>query len=172
MSDLLRLAWTFFWLSFLAVGGGLGVLPEMQRQVVAAGWVTSREFVDGYALSQLTPGPNMLVVVFIGYHAHGVAGAVVAGAAMFLPAVALAALAARRWDDLRTRPWARAVERALAPIGVGLMAGGAYTLARSAVHDLFGAGLAAGAFVVLWRGWLPPVAVVLLAGLVGWLTGP
>ncbi len=34
MADLLGLAWTFLWLSFIAVGGGLGVLPEMQRQVV------------------------------------------------------------------------------------------------------------------------------------------
>ena len=62
MTDLLHLAWTFLWLSFIAVGGGLGVLPEMQRQVVERyGWVTAREFVDGYTLSQLTPGPNMLV---------------------------------------------------------------------------------------------------------------
>src|SRR5207245_1773922 len=72
MADLLGLAWTFLWLSFIAVGGGLGVLPEMQRQVVGRyGWVTAREFVDGYTLSQLTPGPNMLVAMFVGYRAHG-----------------------------------------------------------------------------------------------------
>src|SRR5438093_977278 len=76
MSDLLLMTWTFLWLSLLCVGGGLGVIPEMQRQVVANHqWVTAREFVDGYTLAQLTPGPTMLVVAFVGYRAHGLPGA-------------------------------------------------------------------------------------------------
>ena len=50
---------------------GLGVVPELERQVVRHAWVTPQEFIDGYALSQLTPGPSMLVAVFVGYRAHG-----------------------------------------------------------------------------------------------------
>jgi chromate transporter len=172
MADLLHLAWTFLWLSFIAVGGGLGVLPEMQRQVVERyGWVTAREFVDGYTLSQLTPGPNMLVAIFVGYRAHGLVGALVAGVAVFLPTSLLTAIVARRWERLRDRPWAIAAERALAPVGIGLMGAGVYTLARSAVHDWSTAALAAAATVVLAARWLPPVVVVLVGGLVGWLAG-
>jgi chromate transporter len=172
MAVLLHLAWTFLWLSFIAVGGGLGVLPEMQRQVVERyGWVTAREFVDGYTLSQLTPGPNMLVAIFVGYRAHGLVGALVAGVAVFLPTSLLTAIVARRWARLRDRPWALAAERALAPVGIGLMGAGVYTLARSAVHDWSTAALAAAATVVLAARWLPPVVVVLVGGLVGWLAG-
>ncbi len=172
MADLLRLTWTFLWLSLLCVGGGLGVLPEMQRQVVERfGWVTTREFVDGYTLSQLTPGPSMLVVVFVGYRAHGVPGAVLAGLAMFLPTSALSACVARRWERVRENAWALAAERALAPVGIGLMAAGVYTLARSVVHDLTTAALATAAIVLLGASWLPPVAVVLAGGVVGWLFG-
>jgi len=172
MADLLHLAWTFLWLSFIAVGGGLGVLPEMQRQVVGRyGWVTAREFVDGYTLSQLTPGPNMLVAIFVGYRAHGVVGGLVAGVAAFLPTSLLTAVVAGRWGRLRGRPWALAAERALAPVGIGLMGAGVYTLARSAVHDWVTAALAAAATVALAARWLPPVAVVLVGGLVGWLVG-
>ena len=170
MTDLLHLAATFLWLSFIAVGGGLGVLPEMQRQVVTRyGWVTTREFVDGYTLAQLTPGPNMLVAIFVGYGAHGLVGALVAGTAMFVPTSSLTGLIARRWERLRRRPWALATERALAPVGIGLMAAGVYTLARSAVHDWVTAALAAAATVVLAARWLPPVLVVLAGGVVGWL---
>ena len=170
MTDLLHLAATFLWLSFIAVGGGLGVLPEMQRQVVTRyGWVTTREFVDGYTLAQLTPGPSMLVAIFVGYRAHGFVGALVAATAMFMPTTLLTALIARRWDRLRSRPWALAIERALAPVGIGLMAAGVYTLARSAVHDWVTAALAAAAAVVLAARWLPPVLVVLAGGVVGWL---
>ena len=76
MAELALLTWTFLWLSLLCVGGGLGVIPEMERQSVTIhGWLTAREFVDGYTLTQLTPGPNMLIAVFVGYRAHGVLGA-------------------------------------------------------------------------------------------------
>ena len=172
MGDLLRLTWTFLWLSLLCVGGGLGVLPEMQRQVVERfGWVTTREFVDGYTLSQLTPGPNMLVVVFVGYRAHGVPGALLAALAMFLPTSVLGGFVARRWERVRENAWALAAERALAPVGIGLMAAGVYTLARSAVHDLATTALAAAATVLLSISSLPPVAVVCAGGVVGWLLG-
>ncbi len=90
MKLLAILTWTLFRLSFLCVGGGLSAIPEMQRQVVSTyGWLTPREFVDGYALSQVTPGPAMLVVTFIGYRVSGILGAFLATAAMFLPNLCL-----------------------------------------------------------------------------------
>ena len=172
IADLLRLTWTFLWLSLICVGGGLGVVPEMQRQVVDRfHWVTAREFLDGYTLSQLTPGPNMMVAIFVGYRAHGLAGALLAGTAMFLPVSILTATVARHWETLRDRPWARACEHALAPIGIGLMAAGVYTLARSAVQDWTTGALAILAAVILYGRWLPTHALVLAAGLVGWLAG-
>jgi len=169
MADLARLTWTFLWLSLICVGGGLGVVPEMQCQVVGAGWVTSREFLDGYALSQLTPGPGMLVAVFVGYRAHGLAGALLAGTAMFLPTSALTAIIARRGASLRQRPWAAAVERALTPIGIGLMAAGVYTLSRTGIHDAPAAIIAALAGLVLWTRRVPAIVVVLAAGAIGWI---
>jgi chromate transporter len=170
MSGLFTLTWTFLWLSLLCVGGGLGVVPEMERQVVSLhAWLTPRQFVDGYTLSQLTPGPNMLVVVFVGYAAHGIPGGVLAGAAMFLPASLLAGVVAAGWQRWRAHRWAVPVERALAPIGMGLMAAGVYTLARAALHDPLSIMLAAGATLVLLAKWAPPAAVVLAAGAIGWL---
>ena len=172
IADLARLAWTFLWLSMICVGGGLGVVPEMQRQVVDRfHWVTARQFLDGYALSQLTPGPTMLVVVFVGYGAHGVVGGLVALAAMFLPASVLTAVIARHWAALRHRPWAITVERALLPVGIGLMSAGVYTMSRSGIRDVPTAAIAVAAGLVLWTGRVPAVLVVLAAGAVGWLAG-
>ena len=172
MLDLARMTWTFLWLSLICVGGGLGVIPELQRQVVDRHhWVTAREFLDGYTLSQLTPGPNMMVAVFVGYRAHGLPGALLACAAMFLPVSILTAAVARHWETLRERPWARACEHALAPLGIGLMTAGVYTLARSGIHDWATGALALLAAVLLYARWLPPLALVVGAGLVGWLAG-
>jgi chromate transporter len=170
MSDLLALAWTFVRLSFLCIGGGLSAVPEMQRQAVSVhGWLSAREFVDGYALSQITPGPAMLVSTFIGYHVRGLAGALVATAAMFLPTSLLTLAVAHWWARLRERPWAQVVERSLPPVALGLMAAGVYTVGRAAVTDVPTAILALVAAVIVARRWAPTVVVVLLAGAASWL---
>jgi chromate transporter len=170
MAGLALLTWTFLWLSFLCVGGGLGVIPEMERQAVTIHhWLTAREFVDGYALSQLTPGPGMLVAVFVGHRAHGLLGALLAGLAMFVPTSVLAIVISHHWQQWRARPWALAAERALLPVGVGLMAGGVYTLARTAIHDGTTVVLAGATAVVVATDRVPPVVAVLAAGAIGWL---
>jgi chromate transport protein ChrA len=63
----------------------------------------------------------------------------------------------------------RTVERALLPVGIGLMTAGVYTLARSGIRDVSGAAIAVVAGLVLWTGRVPAMLVVLAAGAVGWL---
>ena len=170
MAELALLTWTFLWLSFLCVGGGLGVIPEMERQSVAIHhWLSAREFVDGYTLTQLTPGPNMLIAVFVGYRAHGVLGGILAGLAMLVPTSVLAMVISHHWQQWRTRRWAAIAERALIPVGVGLMAAGVYTLARTAIHDGVTAALAVATALVVATDRVPPVIAVLAAGGIGWL---
>jgi chromate transporter len=170
VKDLLVMTWTFLWLSLICVGGGLGVVPEMQRQVVVRhAWVTAREFVDGYTLAQLTPGPTMLVVAFVGYRAHGLLGALLATVAMFLPTSIIAVIVADRWQRLRSHRWAAAAERALLPIGIGLSTAGAYTLARSALHDVTTVAVALVAGLLLYHGRVSAILIVVLGGVAGWL---
>jgi chromate transporter len=169
IADLARLTWTFLWLSLICIGGGLGVVPELERQVVRHAWVTPQEFIDGYALSQLTPGPSMLVAVFVGYRAHGVVGALLAGTAMFLPVSLLTAVVARNWAEIRGRPWAQAVERAMTPIGIGLTAAGVYTLARAGIHGAPAVVIAVAAGLVLLGGRVPAIGLVLAGAAAGWL---
>jgi len=169
--DLLVLTWTFAWLNLLCIGGGLSAVPEMERQVVAHGWVTSRQFVDGYTLAQLTPGPNMLVAAFVGLHAHGLPGAVLATLGMFLPSAVLSGVISSQWEHLRGNPWADAVAHALAPLGLGLAAAGVFTIARNSVHDWPTAAIAVGAVTLLASTRVPPFIVILTGGLVGWMLG-
>src|SRR4030095_6389884 len=136
LMELLRIAWTFLWLSFLCIGGGLGIVPEIERQAVTAHqWITSREFVDAYTIAQLTPGPNMKIAAFIGSAARGPLGALVAAVAMFVPPAILTALVSQHWGRFRGRPWALASEHTLDAIGMGLVGGGCYTRARAAPRD-------------------------------------
>lgn len=168
MDELPEIALVFLRLGLLAFGGGIAILPEMERQVVVEHqWITQREFVDSYALGRLTPGPGMLLVMFTGYKVAGIPGALVALFAIFGPTAFITVLVAAWWDRLRAWPWLTALQRALAPVALGLLAAGGFTLLRSAVQDAIGAVIAAVSLIVLWK-WHPnPAWVVIVSGLVG-----
>src|SRR2546428_5411883 len=74
----------------LTFGGGLTMLALIQEQVVDQfHWLTPREFIDGLALGQFTPGPVLMVAAYVGYKVAGVARAAVGGAAAVLPSFIL-----------------------------------------------------------------------------------
>ena len=66
-------------------------IPEMHRVAVDVHhWMTDKQFADMFAISQLSPGPNVLIVTLIGYSVAGVAGALVATLAMCGPTAVVA----------------------------------------------------------------------------------
>jgi chromate transporter len=80
---------TFLGIGALAFGGGFTSIPLIQHQVVdAQGWLTTKQFLDGIALGQITPGPVLITATFVGYHVALVAGALFATLAIFTPSVA------------------------------------------------------------------------------------
>jgi chromate transporter len=132
---LLRLVLLFAGLSMLAFGGGAGVIPDMQRATVDQyHWLTSREFLDMFAISRAAPGPGSLIVVLIGLKAAGLAGAAVSFAAMFAPSCLAVHIVARYWQKAARSAWRAMVERALAPVAVGLTFASGLSLMRGTEH--------------------------------------
>ena len=164
---LLTLAWVFALLSILAVGGGTAVLPEMQAMTVHRfHWVTDQQFRNIYSLGQVAPGPNMLMVMVIGYKIAGAAGAAVVALAFFLPDCILTLFANRMWMRYADSPWRRAIQRGMAPIAIGLMLSGTYAIARLSIHNLVGLAVAAGTLsVLMWRR-VNPVLLISAGGFV------
>ncbi|MET0487034.1 MAG: chromate efflux transporter [Candidatus Rokuibacteriota bacterium] len=113
---------------FAAIGavtfvGGLTMIALLEEHVVNhLHWLTPREFVDGLALSQLTPGPVLMLAAYVGYKALGITGAVVAAAAIFLPSFVLMLVLLPVFDRIRTLTWARAVMQGIVPGVIGVMA--------------------------------------------------
>lgn len=172
MDDLLQLAWVFLRLGLFAFGGSTGVLPELERQIVGErGWLTHAQFVDSFALGQLTPGPALLMVMVAGYQVAGTPGAIVSLVAIFLPSTLLAATVTANWRRLSRSPWLAALQRAVSAISLGLTAAGTYSILRLTATDTLSGAIALGAFVVLWRWRLHPALVILIGGLVAGLVG-
>jgi chromate transporter len=170
---LLTLAAHFALLSLLAVGGANAVVPEMHRQAVeVAGWMTDRQFADLFAIAQVAPGPNIIVVTLIGYHVAGVAGALTATAAMCGPSCLLTFFAGRMWERFKHARWRIILQAGLVPVSVGLIAASALVLARTADISWVAVGItlataAAGYFTRVHPLWMFGLAAALgYAGLV------
>jgi len=167
--DLLwEIAWRFGSLSLLAIGGVNAILPELHRMVVdVEGWMTSAQFADLFALGQLAPGPNAMVVSLFGWKVAGVPGAFVATIASCGPSSLLCYFAMRHWERMGDARLRAVVQRALAPIAIGLILSSGYTLARAADTTLGATALtAAGAAAIAFMR-INPIWVLAIAALVG-----
>ncbi len=97
-----RLFSSFIRIGLLSFGGGVASLPLMESLFVGKlGWFTSVQFWDGIAISQLTPGPILIVSAFIGYRMAGFLGSFVATVGMLIPSVLLIILAGKIHNRIR-----------------------------------------------------------------------
>lgn len=116
----------FYRVGSLVFGGGHVVLPLLEREVVAPGWVTHDQFLAGYGVAQAVPGPLFTLSAYLGAVMNqgpgGGAGGAGALLAIFLPALLLVAGALPFWQALRHRSAAQAALRgANAAAGACLM---------------------------------------------------
>ena len=130
---LLALFVQFAILSLLAFGGANAVVPEIHRQAVDVHrWMTDKDFAALFALAQAAPGPNFLISTLVGWKAAGLAGALIATAAMCAPSCLLTFWIVKVWDRHREAAWRIAIGAGLAPVSVGLISASAWLLARAA----------------------------------------
>jgi chromate transporter len=119
-------------LSFLSIGGGPSILAEMEHQTVAVhGWLTQRDFVDLFAISRAAPGPGTLIVTLVGWKVAGWPGALVASLALYIPSSLVVLGATLLWRRYRAATWRQSIERGLAPIAIGLVFAGAYSILQA-----------------------------------------
>jgi chromate transporter len=165
MQRLVNLSAVFAMLGLLAFGGGTAVLPQMQQATVETHrWLTDPQFRSIYSLGQVVPGPNMLMVLLIGYKLAGALGAVVVGLAFFIPDCAIALLANRLFVHFHGKPWQLAVERGLGPVAIGLMISGTYAIARLSTTNPVSIGIAVVVFALLMWRHINPAVLVMVGG--------
>jgi len=135
-------------------GGGLSIIALMEEHVVhRLHWLTPREFVDGLALGQLTPGPIIMLAAYVGYKTLGLGGAVVAAAASFLPSFVMMLALLPAFDRIRNLVWARAVIQGIVPGVIGVMTVVLVRIAPHAAPDppAMAALVVTTAVLVVWR---------------------
>lgn len=150
-------------------GSGLAIVPFLHAGVVdRLGWLTERQFVDAVAVAMITPGPVVITVAFIGYLVAGLAGAVVAAFAVFLPCYLFVILPAPFYARVAGNARLRAFVDGATAAAVGAISGAAIVIARRSVTDLPTIVICLVAILVLtfWNR-VPEPVVVLAAAVVG-----
>jgi len=159
---------TFGLMSLFAVGGANAAIPEMHRIAVEVNhWITDRQFADIYAISQLSPGPNVLIVTLIGYAVAGLGGALVATVAMCVPTAALAYVVSRWLRRSSTSRWPSIIQAALVPLSIGLMAASALVVAEAADRTWPAVVLTLAVAMLAYTTRLNPLWLLLVGGVVG-----
>ena len=160
---------SFFRVGSLVFGGGHVVLPLLQAEVVAPGWLTNEQFVAGYGAAQAVPGPLFTFSAYLGAvmnsEPNGWSGAFLALVAIFFPSFLLIVGALPFWDLLRSKSSFQSALSGINAAVVGLLLAALYNpVWTSAIHKPadFGLSLCAFGLLAFWK-WPPWFVVVLTA---------
>lgn len=139
-------------LGLLAFGGGFTLIPLIQQEVVGRlGWLGTREFIDGIALGQITPGPIVITATFVGYRVSGPVGATAATIAVFFPSFLVLIGTVPHYDRikrLRTVQW---MIRGILSGFIALLVFVLWQFGQASLVDWKTWGLMAAAWIALWR---------------------
>ena len=127
----LQLFYTFFKIGLFGFGGGYAMLSMIQGEVVTRyNWVSSQEFTDIVAISQMTPGPiGINAATYVGFTSTGsIWGSVIATFAVVLPSFILMLTISKFFLKYQKHPAVESVFSGLRPAVVGLLASAALVL--------------------------------------------
>jgi chromate transporter len=127
----------FLRLGTLGFGGPIALAGYMQKDLVdERKWVSSQDYVEGLAFSQLSPGPLAAqLAMYLGWVRAGTFGATLTGLAFVLPSflmvMALAGLYVHFWQ----LPWIQGVFYGIGAAVIAIIARSVYKLSRSTLKN-------------------------------------
>ena len=161
MKKCLNLFGTFFLIGSITFGGGYAVLPILMRELVQKRqWTSEEDLLDGFAISQSTPGVICVnIATLIGYRRGGFWGAVAATLGVITPPLILITVIASVLQTVDSIPW---VQHAFAGIRIAvsaLIASTVWNLAEKNARTWLKAAIAVVAFVTVALLQISPIYV-------------
>lgn len=183
----LQLFYTFFKIGLFGFGGGYAMISMIQGEVVTRHeWLSSNEFTDIIAISQMTPGPiGINSATYVGYsavvnagysHAVGILGSTIATVSVVLPSFILMVLISKFFLKYQKHPIISSVFEGLRPGVVGLLAAAALVLMNGENFGTYNWQiltsiiLFAGTFIASYRYKVNPILLIVICGIIGYVT--
>lgn len=119
----LDLFWTFFKIGLFTFGGGYAMLPLIQSEVIAHGWMETADIINFIAVSESTPGPFAVnISTYVGRITAGIGGSVCATLGVVLPSFLVILIVARFYERFRRSRIVEGAMTGLRPAVIGLIA--------------------------------------------------
>lgn len=168
MDILLKLFWVFLKVGTFSFGGGIVIIPLVEREVVMKyGWLTKREFIDAVTLGQITPGPVVISATFIGYKVYGILGAIVSTVSVILPSFVMICLATQAIKKFQENKLLANFFRGARVAVIGMILQAGLSIGKSSLVDFKTIFIAGIALISLLKYKLNPIWILLGAGIVG-----
>ncbi len=165
-----QLTWLFLKFGVTLFGSGYLLVAYLQNDLVDRhGLLTTPQLIEALVIGEMTPGPLFTVSTAIGYILGGLPGAVVATLAIFVPSFFLAMLLGRIMPAIRRSTIAGKVLRGLTAAVLGVMLAVAIEIGLRVVVDVPTALIAAGALALLTFTRVSAIALIPVAGLLGYV---
>ncbi len=164
-----------FWLKlgFISFGGPAGQISIMHEELVTKRrWISERRFLHALNYCMMLPGPEaQQLATYVGWLLHRTLGGIVAGGLFFLPAVVLLWGLAWIYVEFGTTPLVESVFHGLKPAVVAIIAVALFNMGRNTLKRPVKLGIAVAALAAIALFGVPFPAIVLGAGVVGFVTG-
>lgn len=169
MKILIQLFMTFFKIGAFSFGGGYAMLPLLEEEVIRNhGWMTSGEFIDIFAISEMTPGPIAVnAATFLGFRVSGIIGAAVATTAVILPSFIVISLIFASLNKFKSSKYVAWIFEGIRPIVIGLILAAGITVAKSSFIDVKSVIIAIGLFYGVTFKDLNPILAIIIGGILG-----
>lgn len=147
--------------------GGFSNLPSLHQDLVSADWATDTNFGEAIAIGQISPGPNGLWTVSLGYITYGLPGAALALLAVTIPPLLVLAIAAV-YTRIEHRRWVAGLMRGVSLAVVGILLTVCWTILHGSGVDALGWLIAVVAFALAMSRRIPLIIILGFAGMAGY----
>ena len=169
LKKLLQLYWSFFKIGGLTFGGGLSMLPMLERELVQKRkWVTEEEILDCYAIGQCTPGIIAVnTATFVGYKKEKILGGIFATLGMISPSIIVISLVAAFFEMFLSNKWFAHALMGVRSVVCAMLINTVINLGKKSLKSVYSWIIC---IVILALGFftkIPTVVLVLMAAAVG-----
>ena len=167
-AKLLDIALVFMKAGALTYGSGFVIIGVLRQDVVENfHWLTAKEFIDGIAFGQITPGPVVITSTFIGYMVSGIPGSVVATVSVFLPTFIIVLILAQVIEKVKDNFYLKAAIKGANAAAIGAIITTAYFLSKDALIDYWTYGMFLAGIGILFYTKLKPYYLIIISAAAG-----
>ena len=167
-ANLIALALLFLKVGSLTYGSGFVIVGVLKQEVVDNfHWLTAKEFIDGIAFGQITPGPVVITSTFIGYMTSGVIGSIVSTVCIFLPTFVFVLILAQKIHKFKDNFYLQSLIKGANAAALGAIISTAFILSKDALIDIPTIALFLSALLILFLTKFKDIYLILLASLAG-----